>query len=349
MSVNYVPIIWNRQKKIYDRILIGFILLYLVIFSGLQFWLNPEISPETLIIRATATLAFLLLHIILLIGPLARLDKRFLPVLYNRRHLGVTMFLIALIHGLFSIIQFHTLGNVNPIVSLFTSNPDYNSWTHFPFQPLGFFALLILFLMAATSHDFWLKNLSPKVWKSLHMMVYIAYGLVVLHVLMGILQQETEPTLAIVVAIGLAMVAGAHLAAGIKENSTKNKVEDKAENSLVPVLSIDEILDNRAKIVRVKDQEIAIFKYENKLSAVHNICKHQNGPLGEGKIVDGCITCPWHGYQYYPGNGQSPPPFTEKVATYQLALKNGTIYVNPEPLPEGTPVDPVIIETSKVS
>jgi len=36
-----------------------------------------------------------LLHIILSIGPLCRLDSRFLPLLYNRRHLGVTMFLLS--------------------------------------------------------------------------------------------------------------------------------------------------------------------------------------------------------------------------------------------------------------
>mgnify|MGYP003753304843 CR=1 FL=1 len=48
---------------------------------------------------------------------------------------------------------------------------------------------------------------------------------------------------------------------------------------------------------------------------MHNVCKHQMGPLGEGKIIDGCITCPWHGYQYLPANGQSPPPFTEMVKT----------------------------------
>ena len=42
--------------------------------------------------------------------------------------------------------------------------------------------------MAATSHDFWLHNLSPYVWKSLHMGVYVAYGLLVLHVLLGVVQ-----------------------------------------------------------------------------------------------------------------------------------------------------------------
>ena len=39
-------------------------------------------------------------------------------------------------------------------LGIFTSNLDYGSLTNFPFQVLGFLALLILFAMAATSHDF---------------------------------------------------------------------------------------------------------------------------------------------------------------------------------------------------
>ena len=86
----------------------------------------------------------------------------------------------------------------------------------------------------------------------------------------------------------------------------------------------------------VEDENIAIFKHDSKLSAVSNLCRHQNGPLGEGKIIDGCITCPWHGYQYLPENGQSPPPFTEKLETYDVKLLGDKVYVNPKPYPEGT-------------
>jgi hypothetical protein len=46
-------------------------------------------------------------------------------------------------------------------------------------------ALLILLLMAATSHDFWLKNLTAPVWKRLHMLVYAAYALLLAHLLLG--------------------------------------------------------------------------------------------------------------------------------------------------------------------
>ena len=54
-------------------------------------------------IRAFGTCAFLMLTIILSIGPLARLDRRFLPLLYNRRHFGVLTFLVALLHASFMV------------------------------------------------------------------------------------------------------------------------------------------------------------------------------------------------------------------------------------------------------
>ena len=173
MSENYSSIHWSKQKKKYDKILWAGILLLIVSFVVFQIVLHPDITPQTILIRATALTAIFLLHIVLAIGPLCRIDSRFLPLLYNRRHLGVSMFLIALVHSVFCIIQFHVLGDANPIVSIFTSNVKYNSISEFPFQVLGFFAFLILFMMAATSHDFWLKNLSPRVWKSLHMGVYV--------------------------------------------------------------------------------------------------------------------------------------------------------------------------------
>ena len=336
MSTHYAPVLWNRQKRRYDRIMLGLMGLYLLVFAVLNLLIHSDISPETLIIRATGTLAFLMLHIILSIGPLCRINGRFLPLLYNRRHLGVTMFLIALIHGIFNIIQFHALGNVDPLLSLFISNIHYGSLADFPFQVLGFLALLILFLMAATSHDFWLNNLNPKVWKSLHMMVYVAYALLVFHVMVGVIQLESSPVWIGLNAFGTVWISSLHVWAGFKEKKKEQRLKESDADGFVKVCAVNEIEENRAKIVLVRDQNIAIFKYDGKLSAVSNICRHQNGPLGEGKIVDGCITCPWHGYQYLPENGQSPPPFTEKLETYDVKLMGQTVYVNPTPYPEGT-------------
>ena len=134
-----------------------------------------------------------------------------------------------------------------------------------------------------------------------------------------------------------------HLRASGMEFRRDKPFAAQAIDHYVMVCSVDEIKENRAKVACLDNERIAIFKYGNKVSAVSNVCKHQNGPLGEGKIIDGCITCPWHGYQYLPHNGSSPPPFKEKVATYKVKVVDGKIWVDARPFPEGTEIEPAII------
>lgn len=336
MSASYVAVGWNRQKKKYDSLLFIFCVAYLALFVMLTIVINPNYTFETVLIRSTSTLALLLLHIILSIGPLCRLNRKFLPLLYNRRHLGVTMFSVAAVHGVFSIMQFHSLGNTNPIVSVFVSNTNFGSLAAFPFQSLGFFALIIFFLMAITSHDFWLHNLSPRVWKTLHMLVYVAYLLVIMHVMLGVIQYESNPVFVILLFAGAATLITLHILAATKERKVDAGKFKLQQEGFVQVCNLDEIQDTRAKIFCVDKERIAVYRHGNKLYAIHNVCKHQGGPLGEGKILDGCITCPWHGYQYLPENGQSPPPFKEKVSTYDVKITDNKVWLNPAPFPEGT-------------
>jgi methionine sulfoxide reductase heme-binding subunit len=349
MSVQYGAISWNRQKKVYDFTLVSLLALYIAIFVGVGAWRNPNATAETLLIRALGAAAFLLLNVILCIGPLSRLDRRFLPLLYNRRHLGVTTFLLGLAHGGFGLVQFHALGNVNPLLSLFVSNPRYGSIANFPFQALGFFALLILFLMAATSHDFWLRNLSAPTWKRLHMLVYVAYALLVAHVALGALQSETSPMLAASLVIGVATVLSLHLAAAFREKRLDREKDQASAEGFVEVCKVDRIAENCATIVALSGERVAVFRYDGEVSAISNVCQHQNGPLGEGRIIDGCVTCPWHGYQYRPESGAAPAPFKEKVPTFRVKVVQGTVFVHPSPNPPGTLVQPAQIESDWVA
>ena len=99
----------------------------------------------------------------------------------------------------------------------------------------------------------------------------------------------------------------------------------------------DEIPDQAARIVAATNGErIAVFRDGTQIGALTNLCAHQNGPLGEGRIIDGCVTCPWHGYQYRLEDGCAPPPFTDKLATYRVRLRDGLIEVDPQALPPGT-------------
>jgi nitrite reductase/ring-hydroxylating ferredoxin subunit/DMSO/TMAO reductase YedYZ heme-binding membrane subunit len=345
MAVNYTAVQWNRQKRIYDSVLVGGVALYLLAFGALTEILFPLVTEEILLIRAFGTAAFLLLHIILCIGPLCRLNPNFLPLLYNRRHAGVTCFLLALVHAVLVVATYHAGGNTNPILSIFVSSPLTGSVAGVPFQPFGFFALVILFLLAATSHDFWLANLTAPVWKALHMAVYFAYALLVLHVTFGTLQGEMSWFYVAAMAAGLLTVLGLHLAAARKEIPLDNELKNRNADEFIDACAVADIPENRARIVCISGERVAIFKYDGKISAISNVCQHQNGPLGEGKIVAGCITCPWHGYQYLPETGASPPPFVEKVPTFNVRVKNGRVWIDPKPNPAGTKAEPALIET----
>src|SRR6516165_155197 len=83
-------------------------------------------------------------------------------------------------------------------------------------------------------------------------------------------------------------------------------------------------------------ERIAVFRDGAQIGALSNLCAHQNGPIGEGRIIDGCVTCPWHGYQYRLEDGCAPPPFTEKLVAYRVRIARGVVEVDPRPLPPGT-------------
>ncbi len=347
MGVEYRAVQWNRQKRLYDFTLAGGVAAFLSVFIVATKLLFPLITDEILLMRAFGVTAFALLHVILCIGPLCRLNQRFLPLLYNRRHAGVTMALLSLVHAALVVATYHAGSDTNPILSIFISDPSRGSPLGIPFQPLGFAALVIILLMAATSHDFWLANLSAPLWKALHMLVYFAYALLVMHVALGVLQAEVSVAHAAATALGFAAVLGLHAASALKERPTDSKAGTPRPtgDAFINVCAVADIVENRARIVCLSGERVAIFKYNGKISAVSNVCQHQNGPLGEGRVIDGCITCPWHGYQYLPETGASPPPFVEKVPTFNTRVQGGRVFVHPKPNPPGERAEPALIES----
>jgi nitrite reductase/ring-hydroxylating ferredoxin subunit len=163
-------------------------------------------------------------------------------------------------------------------------------------------------------------------------------------VMLGALQADRNIVLAVLLGVGIALVTALHLLAGAKERAVDQAVAGAERDGFVEVCAVDNIPEKRAKVVSLQTERgterVAVFRYDGKVSAISNVCRHQNGPLGEGRIIDGCVTCPWHGYQYSPDTGASPPPFTDKVPTYQTKVIDGKVLVHPCAHPPGTRLEP---------
>jgi nitrite reductase/ring-hydroxylating ferredoxin subunit/uncharacterized membrane protein len=54
---------------------------------------------------------------------------------------------------------------------------------------------------------------------------------------------------------------------------------------------------------RAGPNTLILIRTGDAVLALHETCAHAGGPLSEGRIVNGCIECPWHGSRFRLENG----------------------------------------------
>ena len=135
MSAGFRAVQWNRRKVVYDLILLAGVALYIAAFMAISARRHPPANwPDWINLRIDAfgSCAFIMLTIILSIGPLARLDPRFLPLLYNRRHFGVLTFFVAAVHGWSVVEWFLALDALPNLANELTNTAAYGKFIGFP-------------------------------------------------------------------------------------------------------------------------------------------------------------------------------------------------------------------------
>jgi phenylpropionate dioxygenase-like ring-hydroxylating dioxygenase large terminal subunit len=88
--------------------------------------------------------------------------------------------------------------------------------------------------------------------------------------------------------------------------------------------------------VKLCSQDLVIYRSAGKLVAQADVCPHRGASLALGRVVEGCIQCPYHGWKFdasgvcteIPAN---PPgtPITKKarIDSYPVAEKYGFVWV----------------------
>lgn len=289
--------------------------------GGRALFPRPDLS--VFLTEASGALAFLFLSAALALGPLSRLWRPATRFIYNRRHLGVTTWALAAFHAT---LVLHYGVNWKP-ANFFLTLPG-ERFLGVPFPLYGAAALAILTAMAVTSWDHFLHAWGPAAWKRLHMAVYVGYGLVVIHVLVRLASEPGPLPLKLTTPFFLAVtsVVGLHLAAALKE-ARADRASPAREDGLIALGDFSDLPEGAARAVFAGVERIAVVRFHGQLYALSNVCPHQNGPLGEGRVRDGYLECPWHGYQFDPRTGQSPPGFSDFVPTYAIVTLGDTTYL----------------------
>lgn len=79
-----------------------------------------------------------------------------------------------------------------------------------------------------------------------------------------------------------------------------------------------EIAEGSAKLVRMRGEEMAVFKSNGQLYGVQNICPHEGGQLSKGWLENGEVVCPLHGYKFDLKTGACSTDPSLKVKVFRL-------------------------------
>jgi nitrite reductase/ring-hydroxylating ferredoxin subunit len=73
---------------------------------------------------------------------------------------------------------------------------------------------------------------------------------------------------------------------------------------------------------------IAVFRHSGELYALDGICMHQGGPLARGKLCEGKVQCPWHGWTYDLKSGNNAVTCQSMLRTYRVRELAGKIEID---------------------
>ena len=94
------------------------------------------------------------------------------------------------------------------------------------------------------------------------------------------------------------------------------------------VVAAETLPEGASQIVYFGGDQVALFNVGGRLYAVGNRCSHANGPLAEGVVEGGCVTCPWHGSRFDLASGQPQGgPAVKPVPTYRVKVENGELFL----------------------
>ena len=91
-----------------------------------------------------------------------------------------------------------------------------------------------------------------------------------------------------------------------------------------------EVPPGGSKVVYVKGEQVALFNTGSRYYAIGNRCSHANGPLADGVIEDGAVTCPYHGSRFGLASGEPlSGPANRPLPTYEVRVQDGEIFLAP--------------------
>jgi nitrite reductase/ring-hydroxylating ferredoxin subunit/uncharacterized membrane protein len=121
---------------------------------------------------------------------------------------------------------------------------------------------------------------------------------------------------------------GGHLAFA-KGVGVDQTVFEAAAEDWRPVLRDAELPEGESRYAEIEGVGVMVARHGGEVYALSNRCVHRGGPLDEGELSDGCVTCPLHGSRFRLSDGSvERGPAAYPQPAWQVRVREGVIELN---------------------
>ena len=99
-------------------------------------------------------------------------------------------------------------------------------------------------------------------------------------------------------------------------------------NDWIEIGRLEQVPLRGARCVNTPAGKIAVFRTaENQVYAIENRCPHKGGPLSEGIVHGGSVTCPLHNWVFDLATGEAQGADEGQVRTFAVNVVAGRIFM----------------------
>jgi nitrite reductase/ring-hydroxylating ferredoxin subunit/uncharacterized membrane protein len=130
---------------------------------------------------------------------------------------------------------------------------------------------------------------------------------------------------------GAALSVGGHLGGHLSYVNGEGVAMTRFESGpreWTPTIPAAELAEGRPACVVAGDVPVLVVREGQRIHALASRCNHRGGPLHDGEIENGVVTCPWHGSRFRLSDGNlERGPASSPQPSYEARVQDGRVEV----------------------
>ena len=99
-------------------------------------------------------------------------------------------------------------------------------------------------------------------------------------------------------------------------------------DGFVRAAKISELSNPGKTLIELDDRLVVLFRVNEEVFCLDDVCTHDGGPLGEGQLDGFSIACPRHGAKFDVRDGRAlTMPATEATVAHEVKIDGDDIWV----------------------